>query len=131
MQTQKDVTRWTQSELCLVWVAATARHVQTLDIRSRTFGMYYTSTTSTIVVPSASNFTHPYQFTESICCYHSLQLLGTYLTGAHFLPGTWYYLLCMAISKPWVWINEQLQSLHNFNKRLGQIAPSVWLCPKT
>jgi len=30
----------------------------------------------------------------------------------------------MAISKPWVWINGQLQSLPKF--QLGQTAPSAW-----
>ena len=28
---------------------------------------------------------------------------------------------CMAISEPWVWINGQLQSLHNFQQSLAMI----------
>jgi len=37
----------------------------------------------------------------------------------------------MAISKPWIRINWQLQSQHNFQQNLGQTAPSAWKCPKT
>ena len=37
----------------------------------------------------------------------------------------------MSISEQWVRTNGQLQSLHNFNTNLGQIAPSAWKCLKT